>query len=61
MTTEQLAVALRAGYDAIERAVEQKAEVFVGGEMGIGNTTAATALYCALLDMPTWRLSIPGF
>jgi nicotinate-nucleotide--dimethylbenzimidazole phosphoribosyltransferase len=28
------------------------AQLFIGGEMGIGNTTAASALACALLDCP---------
>lgn len=32
--------------------VPEDAELFIGGEMGIGNTTAAAALTCALLDLP---------
>jgi nicotinate-nucleotide--dimethylbenzimidazole phosphoribosyltransferase len=51
MTQEQLESALRAGHDAIERAIKNKAELFIGGEMGIGNTTSAAALYCALLSL----------
>ncbi len=51
MTKEQLEIAFQAGYDAIERAIENGAELFIGGEMGIGNTTSAAALYCALLDL----------
>lgn len=51
MTHSQLNLALQAGYAAAERAYANKAQLFIGGEMGIGNTTAATALYCALLDV----------
>jgi len=47
MTHSQLNLALQAGYAAAERAYANKAQLFIGGEMGIGNTTAATALYCA--------------
>lgn len=49
MTAPQLDAALQAGFDAIERARKNAAHVFIGGEMGIGNTTSATALACALL------------
>lgn len=31
---------------------QDTAELFIGGEMGIGNTTSAAALACALLDLP---------
>ncbi|MGB1011327.1 MAG: nicotinate-nucleotide--dimethylbenzimidazole phosphoribosyltransferase [Thiolinea sp.] len=60
MTTAQLETALQAGFDAVERASEQQAQLFVGGEMGIGNTTAATALYCALLDMQPEQVAGAG-
>lgn len=52
MSHAQLQLALRAGADAAERAHASQADLFIGGEMGIANTTAATALYCALLDVP---------
>lgn len=48
------------GRASVTRAVAAGAEVFVGGEMGIGNTTAATALACALLGLPPARLAGPG-
>ena len=51
MTKEQLESAFQTGHDAIERAIENGAELFIGGEMGIGNTTSAAALYCALLGL----------
>lgn len=51
MTQEQLQLALQAGYEAAERAYAVGADLFIGGEMGIGNTTPATVLYCALLKL----------
>ncbi len=60
MTVEQLDEALAAGHDAAERAAINGARLFIGGEMGIGNTTSATALACSLLDLPAARLAGPG-
>lgn len=51
MTKAQLETALQAGHDAVERAINKGATLFIGGEMGIGNTTSATALFCALLGL----------
>lgn len=42
------AQALAAGRDA----VPANCQLFVGGEMGIGNTTAAAAIFAALLELP---------
>lgn len=60
MTHEQLAVAVNAGRDAVLRAREQGADLFIGGDMGIGNTTAAAALGCALLRVDPELLAGPG-
>ncbi|MBF0165474.1 MAG: nicotinate-nucleotide--dimethylbenzimidazole phosphoribosyltransferase [Magnetococcales bacterium] len=60
MSEAALAVACAAGAEAVRRARESGCELFIGGEMGIGNTTAATALACALLDEPPQRLAGPG-
>lgn len=60
MTTEQLQIALQAGFDAAERAHANQAELFIGGEMGIGNTTAATVLYCALLNLAPQSMTGAG-
>jgi len=60
MTAEQLARALHAGRQAAERARRGGAQLFIGGEMGIGNTTAAAAIACALLDAPAESLAGPG-
>lgn len=50
MTRTQLETALGTGASRIEQALEQGADLFIGGEMGIANTTVASALACALLD-----------
>ncbi|MCE1115224.1 nicotinate-nucleotide--dimethylbenzimidazole phosphoribosyltransferase [Pseudomonas sp. NMI795_08] len=60
MTDTQLAAALQAGRDSALRAVEDGAQLFIGGEMGIGNTTAAAALASTLLSCPARELSGPG-
>jgi len=60
MSEGQQAIALEAGSEAVKRALGAGAQLFVGGEMGIGNTTSATALACALLDLPAQDLAGPG-
>ncbi|MGE8146605.1 nicotinate-nucleotide--dimethylbenzimidazole phosphoribosyltransferase [Pseudomonas frederiksbergensis] len=60
MTAAQGEMALQAGRDSVLRAIAAGAQLFIGGEMGIGNTTAASALACALLDCPVVHLTGPG-
>jgi nicotinate-nucleotide--dimethylbenzimidazole phosphoribosyltransferase len=60
MTEAQLDTALNAGTEAALRARESRAQLFIGGEMGIGNTTAASALACALLQADPGELVGPG-
>ena len=60
MSPEQLARALLAGRKAVQRVKQDDAHLFIGGEMGIGNTTSAAALACALLDAPPTLLAGPG-
>ena len=60
MTEAQLEAALQAGKDAAERALAAGAQLFIGGEMGIANTSAATAVSCALLDVEPEALAGPG-
>ena len=55
MATAQLDAALDAG-----RAAVGDADLFIGGEMGIGNTTSAAAVACVLLQLPPSRLAGPG-
>lgn len=60
MRRRHLAEALSAGADALDRAAGRGARVFIGGEMGIGNTTAAAALACGLLPEEPEALVGPG-
>jgi len=60
MTEEQLEIALAAGRDAARRARAAGAQLFIGGEMGIGNTTSAAAITCALLSLAPELATGPG-
>lgn len=60
MTEQQLARALAVGRHAAERAASAGDLLFIGGEMGIGNTTVAAALACAMLNRPPSELAGPG-
>ena len=60
MSESQLAAALAAGRHSVERAVAADAQLYIGGEIGIGNTTAAAALACALLPAEPEALAGPG-
>jgi nicotinate-nucleotide--dimethylbenzimidazole phosphoribosyltransferase len=60
MDEVQLGRAMHAGRQGAERAKLAKAELFIGGEMGIGNTTAAAALACALLQAEPEAIAGPG-
>jgi nicotinate-nucleotide--dimethylbenzimidazole phosphoribosyltransferase len=60
MTEGQLESALEAGRAAVGRARAAGSDLFIGGEMGIGNTTSAAALACALLGTPAEALAGPG-
>ncbi|WP_130617685.1 nicotinate-nucleotide--dimethylbenzimidazole phosphoribosyltransferase [Dyella amyloliquefaciens] len=50
MSAVQLERALLAGAESVAAAQAAGAKLFIGGEMGIANTTSAAALACALLD-----------
>jgi len=60
MTAEQLDLALATGRRSVERARAQGVAVYIGGEMGIANTTSAAALACALLNAAPEQLAGPG-
>ena len=60
MTAAQLAAALQAGRAAALRAKQDGAHLFIGGEMGIANTTSASAIACALLQESPQLLAGPG-
>ncbi|MDD2914446.1 MAG: nicotinate-nucleotide--dimethylbenzimidazole phosphoribosyltransferase [Gallionella sp.] len=60
MTEAQLAAALQAGRAALLRAKQDGAQLFIGGEMGIANTTSASAIACAILHESPQLLAGPG-
>ncbi|WP_404366715.1 nicotinate-nucleotide--dimethylbenzimidazole phosphoribosyltransferase [Marinobacter sp.] len=60
MTIGQVEAALTRGDKAAQRAADAGAQLFIGGDMGIGNTTSAAALACALLKAPAGELAGPG-
>ena len=60
LTAAQLQAALDAGAHSVAAAQAGGAQLFIGGEMGIANTTAASALGCALLGLPSTSLSGAG-
>lgn len=60
MTEAQGLLALQAGRDSVERALASGAQLFIGGEMGIGNTSAASALGSVLLGCAVSDLTGPG-
>ncbi|MBF0126684.1 MAG: nicotinate-nucleotide--dimethylbenzimidazole phosphoribosyltransferase [Magnetococcales bacterium] len=60
MNRAELAIALQAGADAARRADEAGTDLFIGGEMGIGNTTSAAAIVCALLKTAPVLIAGPG-
>lgn len=60
MTVEQLEQALNEGQAAAVRAKAEGAQLFIGGEMGIGNTTSASALGAVHLNIPAIEMVGPG-
>ncbi len=52
MTPEQGLKAMEAGKEMAHRLVDEGYRILVTGEMGIGNTTAASTLAAALLSLP---------
>ena len=66
MTKEQLAQAVNTGRQAVltssQKQLEQgqKLDLFIAGEMGIANTTSATAIAAVLLNTAPEKLAGPG-
>ena len=52
MTAEQCRKAVKIGIDTVKELKERGYTLIATGEMGIGNTTTASALCCALLQLP---------
>lgn len=60
MSLPQAMRALHAGRQVVERTQRAGTQLFIGGEMGIGNTSSAAAIACVLLDAPADLLAGPG-
>ncbi|NQY27374.1 MAG: nicotinate-nucleotide--dimethylbenzimidazole phosphoribosyltransferase [Piscirickettsiaceae bacterium] len=60
MTESQCQQALLIGQEHIEHVYNSGIQLFIGGEMGIGNTSSATAITCALLKREARYLVGPG-
>jgi len=60
MTHPQLEQALWQGREAVTRARNENIELLIAGEMGIANTTSATAIACRLLGQAAEQLVGPG-
>jgi nicotinate-nucleotide--dimethylbenzimidazole phosphoribosyltransferase len=60
MSGQELVAALDAGLDAADAAAGDGVAVIACGDMGIGNTTAASAITAAMLDAPAADVTGPG-
>jgi len=60
MDAAQMAQALAAGREAVARAAADRVELFIGGDMGIGNSTSAAALACGYGVGAARQLAGPG-
>lgn len=61
MTTNQLEKALHVGRESVlQTLATQKPDLFIGGEMGIGNTSSASLIYALLFNLPIATTTGPG-
>ena len=60
MTRAQAEAAVEAGRDAVARLAEEGLDLLAIGEMGIGNTTAASAICAARLQLPVAQVTGRG-
>ncbi len=60
MTREQVEKALVVGKQAVARALDDNAHLYIGGEMGISNTTSASACASAILNIDAAALTGAG-
>jgi len=58
MTEEEMMKAIEAGFDVTQSLIQGGTDVILLGEMGVANTTTATAVSCALLGLDP--LSVTG-
>ena len=60
MTEEQALAAIKNGYDLAEHFIKQGSDLIGTGEMGIGNTTASTALLVHFAGVPVRQVTGRG-
>lgn len=60
MTEPQTRQAMAVGAERVWEASNEHCQLCIGGEMGIGNTTSAAAIYSAILDLPPAQTVGPG-
>ncbi len=60
MSEQQCQQAMLVGREHINRIFKSGTQLFIGGEMGIGNTSSATAIACALLNRDAQHFVGPG-
>lgn len=60
MTTAQAELAISTGMDIVSDLKKSGSKIIVTGEMGIGNTTTASALSAVLLDLPPYQVTGRG-
>jgi len=60
MTREQALTAVDAGLEVVERELEKGLDIIGTGDMGIGNTTASSAITAAIVGEPVARVTGRG-
>ncbi|MDO8827923.1 nicotinate-nucleotide--dimethylbenzimidazole phosphoribosyltransferase [Methylophaga sp.] len=60
MSEAECEQALLIGQHNVECCLQNGTQLYIAGDMGIGNTTAASAMACALLNLPAEQLAGPG-
>lgn len=60
MSEAQCEQAMWVGQQNVEHCQQHGIQLYIAGDMGIGNTTAASAMACALLNLPAQLLAGPG-
>jgi len=60
MTEVQLKQSFETGKEVVNEAVAKGLDLFIGGDMGIANTTSASAIICALTNAPPKEVVGPG-
>lgn len=60
MTVDECEAAIKAGREQVDLALDEKVELLGIGEMGIGNTTAAAAIFSAILRIEPEAIVGPG-